>query len=171
MVVITAYRVCDANINTIGASTAYHQQWHMLRNKGYENPKPRKQFVIDLELEIRKWQRTGADIILGGDFNETLGDTPEGIAQLVTRCSLTDLHTSNHGLAGEPSTYSRGSKRLDYDFISPRVLSFLKKMRNRPLSSDSIPGPPRPIPRHRYQRTHPGRRTCANTITQIKRRI
>jgi hypothetical protein len=78
LIVITAYRVCEANICTIGASTAYHQQWHLIRHKGDSNPQPRERFITDLITEIQKWQRSGADIILGGDFNEKLGDSPTG---------------------------------------------------------------------------------------------
>jgi hypothetical protein len=126
LIVITAYCVCEANISTIGASTAYHQQWHLIRHKGDPNPQPRKQLITDLITEIQKWQRSGADIILGGDFNEKLGDSPEGLARLITKCELVDPHAANHGTAQEPSTYSRGTKRLDYVFISPRVLPFIQ---------------------------------------------
>jgi hypothetical protein len=79
LVVITACRACNANIGTTGASTAFHQQWNLLRKAGNLKPNPRKQFITDLTAEIKKWQSEGADIILGGDFNERLGDTQDGI--------------------------------------------------------------------------------------------
>ena len=31
----------------------------------------------------------------------------------------------NHGIQGEPNTYSRGSKRLDYIFVSPPILDYV----------------------------------------------
>jgi hypothetical protein len=61
LVVITAYRVCNANIGTTGASTAFHQQWNLLRTAGKLKPNPRKQFITDLTAEIKKWQSEGAD--------------------------------------------------------------------------------------------------------------
>jgi hypothetical protein len=110
LVIITGYRVCDANLSTSGASTAFHQQWHLLRLAGDKNPNPRKQFIADLTAEIIKWQNEGADIILGEDFNERMGETQDGLAKLVTKCNLVDPHAINHGTEGEPLTYSRGSK-------------------------------------------------------------
>jgi hypothetical protein len=126
LVVVTAYRVCNANIGTSGASTAFHQQWNLLRQKGILIPNPRKQFIKDLIIEVNKWKSAGADIILGGDFNERLGDTQDGLAHLVTACDLADPHATFHGTDGEPSTYSRGSKRLDYVFVTQRVLQYIK---------------------------------------------
>lgn len=77
---------------------------------GKLNPNPRKQFINDLTTEIKKWQHDDANIMLGGDFNDCLGDTHDGITHLVTTCKLADVHASNHGTQGEPNTYSRGSK-------------------------------------------------------------
>jgi hypothetical protein len=125
LVMITACRVCNENISTSGASTACHQQWHLLRLAGQLKPNPPKQFITDLIQEIKRWQLAGADIILGGDFNERLGNTQDGIARLVTQSGLVDVHTSNHGLQAEPNTYSRGTKRLHYVFASPRILDYV----------------------------------------------
>jgi hypothetical protein len=126
LVIIAAYRVCNGNISTSGASsTAFHQQWHLLRLAGKLKPNPRKQFITDLTHEIKRWQLAGADIILGGDFNERLGDTHDGIASLASQYGLVDVHASNHGIQAEPNTYSRGTKRLNYVFASPRILDYV----------------------------------------------
>jgi hypothetical protein len=125
LVIITAYWVCHGHIGTSGASTAFHQQWHLLRLAGTKRPNPRKRFITDLITEIKTWQHAGADIILGGDFNEQLGETPDGLSHLVTMCGLADIHASNHGTQDEPRTYSRGSKRLDYMLLSPRILDYV----------------------------------------------
>jgi hypothetical protein len=124
-VVITVYQVCDAHIGSAGASTAFHQQWYLSRMEGDLTPNPRKRFITDLTKEIKKWQKAGADILLGGDFNERLGDTQDGLAHLVTECNLVDIHATNHGTKTEPNTYSRGIKRVDYVFTSPRVVPFV----------------------------------------------
>ena len=132
LVMITAYRVCNGNISTSGASTAFHQQWHLLRLAGHLKPNPRKAFITDLTAAIKKWQSAGAEIILNGDFNECLGDTPDGIGHLVTQCNLVRVHTSNHGIQGEPNTYSRGSKQLDYIIVLPSILPH-RHLRHRTL--------------------------------------
>jgi hypothetical protein len=127
LIIITAHRVCEGNVSASGASTAFHQQWNVLRRAGHPAPNPPKQFVTDPITQIEKWQRAGADIILGGDFNERLGDAQNGIANLVTKCALVNPHASVDGIAGEPSTCSRGSKRLDYVLVSSAVLPFIRK--------------------------------------------
>jgi hypothetical protein len=133
LIIIMAYRVCEGNISTSGASTAFHQQWNILCRNSHPNPNPRKQFVTDLILKIEKWQRAGANIILGGDLNERLGDAQNGIANLVTECGLVDPHASAHGITGEPGTCSRGSKRLDSVFVSSAVLPFIRKCGTDPF--------------------------------------
>ena len=119
LVMITAYRVCNGHISTSGASTAFHQQWHLLRLAGHLKPNPREAFISDLTAAIKTWQSAGTEIILGGDFNECLCDTPDGIRHLVTQCNLVDIHANNHSIQGEPNTYNCGSKRLDNIFVSP----------------------------------------------------
>jgi hypothetical protein len=52
--IITTYRVCDAHISSAGASTAYHQQWYLSRMAGEASPNPRKRFIQDLIVEIKK---------------------------------------------------------------------------------------------------------------------
>ena len=46
LVMITAYRVCNGNISTSGSSTAFHQQWHLLRLAGHLKPNPRKACIL-----------------------------------------------------------------------------------------------------------------------------
>jgi endonuclease/exonuclease/phosphatase family metal-dependent hydrolase len=51
-----------------------------------------------------------------GDFNETLGDSLQGLDAIINKYSLLDLLPYHHGMEGEVETHSRGSKRLDYAF-------------------------------------------------------
>ena len=125
LVVVTAYRVCQGNIGAAGTSTAFHQEWHLLRLSGNPKPNPRQSFIQDLSVEIEKWKKEGASVIIGGDFNENLGDTIDGLAQLVSNSNLTDVHAHFHGTADEPATFVRGTKRLDYVFATEDVLPFI----------------------------------------------
>jgi hypothetical protein len=122
LVVVTAYRVCNASIGSSGLSTAFHQQWHLLRTAGDLNPNPRKQFITDLIIEIQKWKAEGAEVLLGGDFNDELGSTQDGrLSNLVTTCGLVDLHAVKHGTTNVPNTYSRGKYQVDYLLCTPKV--------------------------------------------------
>jgi hypothetical protein len=59
LVVITAYRVCTGNIvSASGSSTAFHQQWNLVRLAGYSNPQPRNKFITDLSSENTEMARS-----------------------------------------------------------------------------------------------------------------
>lgn len=126
LLVITAHRVINAHIGQTGSSTAFHQEWHLLQLGGILHPNPRKAFITDLTLEINKWKTEGAHIILGGNFNENLGDTMDGLAHLASTCKIADVHALFHDVSDEPATYVRGRKRLDYVFASDGVLPFIR---------------------------------------------
>jgi hypothetical protein len=124
--IVTAYRVCRLTIGKTDTSTAFHQEWHLLRLSGDPHPDPRRSFITDLTNEIELWKSEGVNVILGGDFNENLGETIDGLAHLVSTCQLTDVHAHFHGIEGEPSTYVRGNRRLDYVLITEGVLPFVR---------------------------------------------
>jgi hypothetical protein len=92
---------------------------------GDQKPNPRKRFITDLIQAIKEEQKAGADIILGGDLNERLGETQDGVAHLVMECGLVEIRATNHGTLEEPNTYSRGTKRVDCVFLSSRVVPFV----------------------------------------------
>jgi hypothetical protein len=49
-----------------------------------------------------------------GDFNETLGESLQGLDSIINKYDLLDLLPYHHGIDGEIETFARGSKRLDY---------------------------------------------------------
>jgi hypothetical protein len=126
VVIVTAYRVCRATIGKTGTSTAFHQEWHLLRLNGDPHPDPRRSFITDLKTAIALWKSEGANVILGGDFNENLGETINGLAHLASTCQLTDAHAHFHGIEDEPPTYVRGNRRLDYVFITEGVIPYVR---------------------------------------------
>jgi hypothetical protein len=126
LVVVTSYRGCKASIGKAGSPTAFHQEWHLLRLNGNPNPDPRKSAIIDLIVEIERWKSEGAHVILGGDFNKNLGDTIDGLAHLSAVCKSTDVHAHSHGIDGEPSTYVRRQRRLDYVFATDGVMQYVR---------------------------------------------
>jgi hypothetical protein len=74
MYVVTAYRPCA----THGPTTAWIQQWLLLKEEGRANPDPVKEFYKDITEQIKKWKGSNAEILLLMDANETIGDKPGG---------------------------------------------------------------------------------------------
>ena len=56
-----------------------------------------------------------------GDFNKVCGDDPKMMAKIISAGKLTDVHAHKHGHANI-ATYIRGQRRVDYCFVSPRLL-------------------------------------------------
>jgi hypothetical protein len=116
VLIATVYQACKAHYDSIGPNTAYAQQWHLLRQSGDTKPNPRKRFITDLDAFLAPHHAAGTEILLMGDFNETLGDSLQGLDSIINKYNLLDLLPYHHGMDGEVETYSRGTKRLDYAF-------------------------------------------------------
>ena len=65
---------------------------------------------------LSPYHRSGTEILLMGDFNETLGASNRGLDSIINKFNLLDLLPYHHGMEGEIETYSRGTKRLDCAF-------------------------------------------------------
>jgi hypothetical protein len=120
LVIITAYRPCK----TYGPSTAWMQQWSLLREKGVKNPDPIKFFYNNLSMELRKWILNGSEILLMLDANEPLGECPGGLGKLVGCHALVDLSANILQETKNISTYARGSRKIDFIFGTQRVANF-----------------------------------------------
>lgn len=115
--VITIYQVVDKFSQDKGTYTAYAQQRNLLIQQGETHIHPRQAFIRDLRQFIQqtKTQYPGQhEILVLGDFNEQIGDTPQGIARLAAEFHLTDIYRMQHPHLQDIATYSRGHKRLDY---------------------------------------------------------
>jgi hypothetical protein len=110
IIIKTAYRPCASH----GPSTAWMQQWTLLRESGETNPDPIKKFYNDLEKLIQGWIKQNIEIILLIDANETIGEKPGGLSSAVGRLGLVDLIRDRHFSDEHIHTYSRGSKQIDY---------------------------------------------------------
>jgi hypothetical protein len=96
VLITTVYQACKASISTIGSKTAYAQQWHLLRQAGNPKPDRRKSFIIDLDNFLSTHHAAGTEILLMGDFNETLGDSIQGLDAIINKYSLLDLLPYHH---------------------------------------------------------------------------
>jgi endonuclease/exonuclease/phosphatase family metal-dependent hydrolase len=83
-----------------------------------KNTNPRHNFRHDLIKFIKGLQSQGHHIILAGDFNEHIQDNNTSLQQISQQCQLLDIWKHKFPNHDEPSTYIRGSKRIDYTLIS-----------------------------------------------------
>jgi exonuclease III len=131
--IICAYQVVQES-GIQGDRTTYSQQVRMMRLEGIEKPDPRKQFIQDLKILVKTLHDADHDIILMGDFNESIGVNPAGMASVMTKGELTDAFCHRHSLLQEKPTYARGSKRVDYILLSSRVLNYVSKTGAEPFN-------------------------------------
>jgi hypothetical protein len=109
VLVTTVSQTCKTRIAVAGAKTACAQQWHLLRQQGDPQPDPGKRFHQDLDKFLQPHMAAGKELILLGDFNETLGGSFHGLDALINKYALLDLLPYHHGIDGEVETYARGS--------------------------------------------------------------
>ena len=119
IIVLTAYNVPQDT--PAGDDTLHAQQTSLYLLDGEVDPNPRKNFIRDLHTLVKEATENNQDLILMGDFNEVVGDDPKMMAKVLMAGDLTDVHAHKHGQA-HIATYIRGRRRLDYCFVSPRIL-------------------------------------------------
>jgi hypothetical protein len=132
LTVISTYQVCPKPTNAKG-NTAWHQQRLALNLANRNLLHPRTAFVDDLIKSIKQFQQQNHDIILGGDFNETLDDTNLGLLKISTSCNLTDPWLLHHPGHAPSKTQETGSKRIDSVFLSHRLLDRLRSIGYAPF--------------------------------------
>jgi hypothetical protein len=120
--IITAYRVTQRTIEQAGPTTAYAQQWAVLRQQGIDRPEPRQQFITDIKRLLKNQKREGNKIILMMDANESMGSEKNGVSSITSDCDLIDIHTARHSEAATTATYARGTRKIDFVLITPELL-------------------------------------------------
>ena len=130
---ISAYQVCPRPTNPIG-NTAYHQQTRALNMHGRTGTQPRKAFIDDLTAQIQHFKTQGHDIILGGDFNESIQDRNAGLLRLALTTNLIDPFTYHFPHHEDFGTHTTGSRRIDYILISPRLIHSVKAIGYGPFN-------------------------------------
>jgi hypothetical protein len=140
--IVTAYRVCQQNIQSVGTTTSTAQQYRMLSRKYRDanltaDPKPLLQFIVDLQAWLAQYISRGKKIILGIDSNEDISgkqgqitpmkyhiDKPistaghdGSLASLMRTCGLVDAIATLHPTEKPPATYERGTQRIDYILV------------------------------------------------------
>jgi endonuclease/exonuclease/phosphatase family metal-dependent hydrolase len=116
--VITTYQVVDKDPRTAGPATAVTQQYSMLMQRDQHNQphKIRKHHCRDLLEKVKECQELGEYVVVGGDFNEEIGFTLDGLTKLLTHCNLVDPFFNKHGIS-DFATHNPGSRVIDYVLI------------------------------------------------------
>jgi len=125
--IITAYRVPNTSIQQAGPSTSFYQQWHYLRRNGNTAPDPRAQLLQDLQEHITTYQSETTGFIVLMDANESLTTKHSALESWSQQVSLTDVHMQLHDHTTEIPTYIRGTKRIDYVFVSHNILPYVNR--------------------------------------------
>ena len=124
--IVSAYQVVS-DVVIPGTTTAAAQQQSLLIQRNGTIHAPRKAFRRDLAVYLKACKEAGDDLMLLGDFNEVMGDDPDGMtASLAHQLELYDMMSSRHSNA-HPVTYSRGRRCLDYGLATPRVIQAITR--------------------------------------------
>lgn len=83
---------------------------------------PRKAFCEDLQSFLTSLCTKGHDVIIGGDFNETLQDKNSGLLQLATANQLTDPFLHRHPCHQDFGTHVAGTRRIDSVLVTAALL-------------------------------------------------
>ena len=122
--IISAYQPVTDSPNT-GLMTVTAQQRNILVKMRDPVMDPRKAFKRDLRLLLQQLIDRGDDILLVGDFNETIDEHFNGLSKIMADFQLVDLmrgRSSNQF----PATYARGKHRLDFGLATRRVAGALR---------------------------------------------
>ena len=73
-------------------------------------------------------------VVVGGNFNETLGDTMDGLTKLSNDCGLVDVNNNRHGVDTHTfNTHVRGSKCIDYVLADPDLMASVQRCGYEPF--------------------------------------
>jgi hypothetical protein len=148
--IITAYRVSQEYMSSLGPKTTAMQEFRSL-SKQYRtveiqfDPKPRFQFIIDLQAWVEELIRQSYEIILFMDTNEGVDEQPgkycplelnldkpilgrghDGLlATLIRTCGLCDPLRAHLPNEKPPPTYNRGNQRINVILTTPKVMKAL----------------------------------------------
>jgi hypothetical protein len=132
--IITAYAVCKDSIERSGTTTAFTQQWNLLKLKEPESDHdPRERLFRDLGQHIDHLRSKHHEIILLIDANESLQTPNSSFTGWVQRHCLNDALVQVHGTDDEPATHARGTHRIDYILTTDIISEFITSAGILPL--------------------------------------
>ena len=123
---VCTYQVCKQNIRQAGNTTAMAQQFSMLQEAGRPNPeRVRAHHARDLLEFVQSRRDKGDSMVVLGDFNETIGESNDGLTKLCSIQGMRDPVFETHR-ATDFSTHFSGSKCIDYILVDPDLLQSVR---------------------------------------------
>ena len=127
----------DAGISPIALykqqQSAYMKEYHNLRRKNkYKNINhtkhidPQYRLYTGLTEFIADHLEQKSDIVLTRDFNDKIGTKYDEVTKMIEDLGLLYLFYFRHGFETEVPTYNRDSRRLNYTFVTRRILDHVK---------------------------------------------
>ena len=141
LIVICGYRCCSSQrMNNVGITTAYAQQFCLLRSKGYKNPNPQEQYIKDISKFIKEKLKKDFEVLLCMDANEEMMEKNSKICEMTQKLGLHDLAKEYHQTP--PATYTRGDKerRIDFMLGTKAIMESMTLMVPAPKSVGNIMG-------------------------------
>lgn len=133
LTIYTVYKVNKHPTNQIGI-TAWHQQRLILDDQQRHREHPREAFTSDLIQAIHHHQSQHHQIIVGGDFNDTLYTNQSQLLRLANATHLTDPWTAYYPQYETFNSYQRGSTRIDAVLISHDLVDTIRKIGYSPFN-------------------------------------
>jgi exonuclease III len=123
LTLISAYQVVTDSPR-LGLTTASAQHRSVMIQMNHQECNLRKAFKSDLRKYLKDCLTRGDDILLTGDFNESIDEHYNGMSSIAAEFHLVDL-MKTRSTTKPPSTYARGRLRLDYGLATKRVADSL----------------------------------------------
>ncbi|KAL7524511.1 hypothetical protein ACHAXR_001597, partial [Thalassiosira sp. AJA248-18] len=138
ILVISAYRVSQTKGSKSGPNTAYSQQIGKMIVDGDFTLDPRTRILHDLRDLITDKRAQGYRPILMMDANDTWLQTgSKAFTTFIADLNLIDpLYNKFKHDGITPSTYSRGSRRIDFIFVDPPIEPSIKRIGTLGLHED-----------------------------------
>jgi exonuclease III len=132
ILLVTIYQVCDTH-GQRGSRTAHTQQVSLLVRQR-QTVSPLRAFIADFQLQVTEWLQEGYELVIAGDINKELGNDINGFTSITSQHNLVEIIQHRHGIANEPPTYAHGQRRIDYIFVTPGLVSSIKRCGILPYS-------------------------------------
>ncbi len=141
--IVSAYNSTPSS----GETTNFQQQHRTLSriHRQYQQQvtaQPRRQFILDFQAWLEYMIADGHDLIIGMDANDTYDPDSQGVSHplsfdpalptvstthngklstLISSCGLKDPMALQHQSRPFPASHIRGTKRIDYLLVTPRL--------------------------------------------------
>ena len=130
--VVSVYQVCHNPTNKLGG-TAWHQQRRALDGQQRTTEHPREAFMKDLTIFLHQLKTKNHDIIVGGDWNESILENRSKTLKLSITIGLVDPWIHFYPDHDEFATHEQGSKRIDYILVSQSLLHNIRSISYSPV--------------------------------------